>query len=121
MIKRRSRSKLQMAALLKQFNSQCHICGCEIKQGESWQAEHIIPLALGGEDGGSNYRPAHAKCHAIKTAKDVAAIAKAKRVEANHLGAKPQDRVKIPTKAKAQTESRHAWAPKLQSRLYGSE
>lgn len=69
----------------------CHICGGRIDgTRDRWDVEHVIPLALGGnEDKGSdNLQPAHAKCHARKTPEDAGRIAKAKRVEARHRGAK---------------------------------
>jgi len=54
--------------------------------GQKWDVEHIRPLALAGADDDANMAPAHAKCHATKTADDVSRIAKAKRQKAQHLG-----------------------------------
>lgn len=56
--------------------------------GEGWDVEHMIPLAMGGEDDPQNWAPAHRKCHRGKTSEDVSNIAKAKRREARHLGAR---------------------------------
>lgn len=67
----------------------CHICGARIDGvREPWHLDHIIPLALGGEDTEANLAPVHAKCHATKTKGDVKTIAKAKRVHAKHHGAR---------------------------------
>lgn len=67
----------------------CHICGRPIDgTRERWEVEHIIPLALGGADDAGNMRPAHTRCHRSKTTEDVGRLAKAKRQEARHLGAK---------------------------------
>ena len=69
-------------------NGICHICGGKIHVGEAWDLEHIIPFAMGGADDETNWQPAHSKCHKNKTAQDVADIAKAKRREIRHIGAK---------------------------------
>lgn len=75
--------------LFEQAGGKCHICGQQIDAGQAWELEfdHIVPHAIGGEDGGSNLAPAHRKCHAIKTSSDITAIAKTKRIAAKHRGA----------------------------------
>ena len=73
----------------------CHICGGKIQVGEAWDADHVIPQALTGDDSDDNLRPAHAACHRgveSKTSDDVRVIAKAKRVHARHIGAKAPSR-----------------------------
>lgn len=61
----------------------CHLCGGRIDPvRDRWEAEHVVPLALGG----TSVLPAHAKCHAAKTADDVGRIAKAKRGGESHKG-----------------------------------
>lgn len=79
---RRALSTKARLDLFHRWNGVCHICGCKIAAGQAWEAEHVIPLAQGGEDGGDNLRPAHVKCHASKTAKDATGTARAKRREA---------------------------------------
>lgn len=76
----------------------CHICGGKIGAFgvEAWEVEHVIPLALGGEDEPSNWRPAHAKCHKGKTRQDAADIGRARRIEARHMGFKAPSRNPIP-------------------------
>lgn len=72
---------------LEEHGRRCHLCPGKIDETrEKWEIEHVIPLALGGEDEPENWRPAHAKCHLAKTREDVAQIAKAKRVELRHRG-----------------------------------
>ena len=57
--------------------------------GQAWEVEHVIPFAMGGADDMTNWRPVHARvCHAGKTKQDVSDIARAKRREARHVGAK---------------------------------
>ncbi|TXN40514.1 HNH endonuclease signature motif containing protein [Methylobacterium sp. WL7] len=70
-------------------DGRCHVCSGRITAGEAWDLDHVIPLALYGDDEEHNLAPAHKKgCHAGKTAKaDVPAIAKAKRREIAHVGA----------------------------------
>lgn len=85
---RKSISTKKRVLVFQTHNGICHICGGKIGVGEAWELEHVIPLAMGGEDEESNWRPAHIKCHKAKTKTDVASVAKAKRREAHHLGAK---------------------------------
>lgn len=87
---RRRRTPKQRLAILEACGEICHICGNKIDGAkERWEIEHIIPLALGGEDGGGNLAPAHVACHREKTSADAGDIAKANRVRAKHNGARP--------------------------------
>ena len=53
-----------------------------------------FPLSMGGDDDFNNMRPAHAACHQAKTADDAGNLAKARRVEAKHIGAhRPKQRI----------------------------
>lgn len=88
MTKRKSLSKSGKVKLFKAHGGICHVCAGKIQVGEAWDADHVIPLEMGGEDGGENLKPAHVKCHRAKTRKDAGDIAKAKRREANNIGAK---------------------------------
>lgn len=83
---RRSISRKERAAIFARCGGQCHICGGKVGVGEAWDVEHIIPIALGGEDGGDNLAPAHSKCHRAKSAEDAGKLAKARSVEARHTG-----------------------------------
>lgn len=84
---RRSIGTRERVEIFRAHDGICHLCAGRIQAGEAWDLEHAIPLAMGGEDGGDNLRPAHVKCHRTKTSRDVRDIAKAKRREARHLGA----------------------------------
>lgn len=92
MLMRRKISTRERVAIFQRWNGECHICGGRITVGEGWDVEHLIPLAQGGDDDGDNLRPAHRKCHAVKTKKDAADTARAKRREAKHIGAKTTSR-----------------------------
>ena len=87
--KRKPLTPTQRLKLFEQHKGLCGICGAQIKAGEGWIDEHIIPLGLGGSNDMTNRAPVHAVCAAGKTFGkdgDVAKIAKAKRVKMRHLG-----------------------------------
>ena len=91
------KSATARTAFLKEHNATCHICNGAIQPGDKWDVDHVIALELGGADEPANWRPAHMKCHRGpqgKTARDLEAIAKAKRREAAHIGAKPKGNLK---------------------------
>jgi 5-methylcytosine-specific restriction protein A len=79
------------AALFLAHAGVCHICGGKIN-GEGWDVEHVIPLAMGGDDDEANCAPAHLKCHRAKTATDKGHIAKAARMQLRAMGIKRQPR-----------------------------
>ena len=84
---RRSLSTTARVRIFEEAGGLCHICGQKIF-GKGWDVEHVIPLAMGGEDGGDNLRPAHKACHSEKSRDDFGRIAKAKRQRAAHIGAR---------------------------------
>lgn len=97
------RKPLSTTARLRIFSDNggiCCLCGGKIDGvREAWIAEHITALELLGEDGGDNIRPAHKRCADAKTYGpdgDLARIAKAKRREARHIGARAPSRNPIP-------------------------
>lgn len=98
MTSRRSLSTRDRARIFAAHGGICHFCGGKIDgTRERWEVSHAIPLALGGADDAGNRRPAHYKCHRDATAKeDIPAIAKAKRREARHIGAKAPSRTPLP-------------------------
>ena len=88
-MKRRKWTTLQRAGIFLSHGGKCYICGDKIDGVKSgFDLDHEIPLELGGDDTEENMRPICRPCHKIKTAKDVAKIAKAKRIEAKHIGAR---------------------------------
>ena len=89
MMARRSWTIRRKLAVFEVHSGKCHICGLRIDgTKEAWELEHLVPIAMGGEDDETNVAPAHVKCHKGKTKTDVAQIAKANRVRAKHNGAK---------------------------------
>ena len=89
---RRSLSKLARIRIFDSADGICHICKTKIHTGEAWQADHILPLALGGEDNEKNMAPAHDRCHGQKTASDIGKIRKGDRQRAKHLGIKKKSK-----------------------------
>lgn len=96
MTERRHISTTERVKIFSRHGGRCHICDQDIRVGQKWDIEHIVPLAQGGEDGGLNLAPAHQICHRSKTAKDARDTAKCKRVEAAHLGARAPSRNPLP-------------------------
>jgi 5-methylcytosine-specific restriction protein A len=87
---RRNFPKSVMVACIKRATKDnviyCEKCGVQAKK---FQIDHVNPDALTGEPVLSNSMLLCIECHSEKTKDDVARIAKAKRVEARHLGAIP--------------------------------
>ena len=85
---RRSWTPRRRLALFEAHKGVCHLCGQKIDgTRDTWEIEHIIPIAMGGGDDEGNCAPAHASCHKAKTSTDKGQIAKANRVRAKHQGA----------------------------------
>jgi hypothetical protein len=88
-IKRIRLSTTARFELLQREKYRCHLCRGLIYVGQAWDVSHEIPLELNGADDYFNRRAAHRKCHRGHTAAvDLPAIARAKRVQANHHGAR---------------------------------
>lgn len=78
------------AEIFARHDGICHLCQGKIDgTKEAWDVSHETPLELGGADDESNWLVAHRKCHRAHTAMvDIPNIAKAKRRQAFHAGAK---------------------------------
>lgn len=76
------------------FFMTCHVCKQEFDCAIStWEADHAVPHALGGQDTADNLLPAHWQCHRRdKTPGDIKMISKGKRVRAKRLGIKRSKR-----------------------------
>ena len=83
------------ARIFDRYKGVCYLSNTVIRAGDAWELEHIVPWELTRDDSDENVKPAHFKCHKVKTADDVAAIRKADRVKAKHIGAWPEPRAKI--------------------------
>lgn len=88
-MKRTRLSTTERFKLLRREKFKCHLCNGLIFVGQAWDVSHEIPLGLDGADDESNRRAAHRKCHQDHTATiDLPAIARAKRIQASHHGAR---------------------------------
>lgn len=85
----RRMSPKRRAAIFAAHDGICHICGGRIDgTREAWEAEHIIPLEISGDDSDGNLAPAHVTCHRAKTKADARDISKARRINQKHTGAR---------------------------------
>jgi len=67
----------------------CAECGYLIWSGrDEWEADHIVPVAVGGQDTAENLQPLCVECHTKKTGQDWPRIAKSSRIRARHFGIK---------------------------------
>lgn len=97
MSRRRSISTRERVRLFTLHKGQCHICKGRIDgTREAWEVEHETPLSMGGADDDQNRKLAHTKCHKAKTRKDAGNLAKAKRNEARHIGARATPKAILP-------------------------
>lgn len=92
--RRKSLTKNQRAELFLEHKGICHLCGIAINagRGEAWEVEHVEAREISGRDDWANLRPAHIKCHKVKTAADKKVIAKVNRVRNKHLGIRKPSR-----------------------------
>ena len=74
----------------------CYICTKPFVDGDRVALDHVVALINGGENRESNLRPVHVKCHAEKTAEDVAEKARiaGKRQAARGIKTRPVARIK---------------------------
>lgn len=86
---RRRMTPKRRAQIFVAHDGVCHICDGKIDgTREAWEIEHIIPLGISGDDSDGNLAPAHQHCHRAKTKADARDIAKARRVNEKHHGAR---------------------------------
>jgi 5-methylcytosine-specific restriction protein A len=77
-----------MVDAFKRSGGNCERCTARLYTGK-FAYDHVIPDQLGGEPTLENCQVLCSACHSVKTrTKDVPAIAKAKRIERVHIGAK---------------------------------
>lgn len=83
-------------AAFERAGGRCEGCTARLMPGK-FEYDHRIPCALGGEPTLANCVVRCTACHGVKTAhKDVPDIARAKRRQARHVGARTPPRHVIP-------------------------
>lgn len=85
--RRGSISGRRKLAIWEREHGKCMVCSTKLLPGK-FIFEHVRPLGLGGEDTDDNIRLTCKGCASEKTKADMAAITKAKRQKAAHLGLK---------------------------------
>lgn len=84
--KRKGFTAKQRKAVRDAFGGLC-ACGCEEPlEGEVWDIDHVIPIAIGGAHEPGNWVPLIKAHHVRKTAQDRKAIAKCERIIARENG-----------------------------------
>jgi 5-methylcytosine-specific restriction enzyme A len=72
--------------LFEKHEGRCALCSRDLRPGQ-WQADHVVPLILGGAHAETNLQPlCTSPCHAGKTRLDVKLKAKVARVQKKHRG-----------------------------------
>ena len=110
---RPSMTKARRLRIFVKEEGRCYLCKEKVQIGQLFEVEHVIPWALSFDDSDDNLKIAHTVCHkTMKTGKDVAQIAKAKR-QAGETGQRARRQKNGPT-----IQSRNAWpkGQKIQSR-----
>lgn len=127
---RKNFSKATITARFKLCGGRCEWeengirCETMLRRGH-WQCDHDDPDGLTGHPILENARCLCSYHHALKTKQDIRAIAKAKRVEAKHIGAKAEPARKIqsrgfcPKPAKDHPKIDKAALPALPRRVCG--
>ncbi len=87
-MKRKTLTTMRRLRIFEKSCGKCHLCDQRIKAGEKWEAEHRIPIAMGGADDETNLFPAHLACHSIKSKTDARNLAKVNRLRIKHAGIK---------------------------------
>jgi 5-methylcytosine-specific restriction protein A len=82
-------TRQQRAEIAKRAGFHCQMCGLNALPGE---ADHILPVELGGESEVENGRWLCAPCHRSKTKADIQGIRKADRVRDRNNGVMPKSR-----------------------------
>lgn len=89
-------SKRALEKRLKEvFGGKCAMCQCAIDGTSGLEWDHILPVAMGGEDALEQLQPLCIRCHRAKTKVDVATIAKSNRTRQRNLGIKETARRRI--------------------------
>ena len=71
---------MKVACLLYRWFTPCALCGKRIEPADKVEWDHVHALVHGGAHHYENLRPVHAECHKLKSAQDVKANAKVKRL-----------------------------------------
>lgn len=79
MIAPRNMTRARRARIMEAHGNECAGCG-EVRNPETFEIDHEMPLWLGGSDEDQNMKPRCLSCHRIKTAGESAQRAKIERI-----------------------------------------
>lgn len=104
---------MKLDAILYRHAVTCGICGGELSPGDKIEWDHVHALVHGGPHVFTNIRPVHEECHKEKTARDVAANAKVKRIRGE---TKTGPRRPIPSRPFQQMKQAKPWPKRSMGR-----
>ena len=108
---RRTISTTKRVKLITDHGEACTGCGISLRL-KAWHLDHVIPLAMGGDDEAHNWQPLCHACHLDKTKAEATTRAKADRIRAKDLGAKAPPARKLQSRGFAKSQpKRPATAP----------
>jgi 5-methylcytosine-specific restriction endonuclease McrA len=79
------------SSILERQGNACARCGMGLYPFP-FEIDHVLPLALGGSNEPGNLEALCLHCHKAKTARDIKAIAKAKRIAKREAGENKRSR-----------------------------
>lgn len=79
-------SKIVRLRIFEHYGGRCYLTGKKLEVGDSWDLDHIIPLADGGENRESNLAPVFRFVHRKKTVQENRTRARVKRIKIKHFG-----------------------------------
>jgi len=82
--------------ILRRHKGKCYLTHVEIRDGDEWDAEHILALEDGGENRESNLAPALKAPHKVKSAEERKRRAKADAASKAAFGIKKRSRWAMP-------------------------
>lgn len=102
--------------IFERENGICHLTGTKILPRDQWDADHKIPLILGGQHRESNLFPALRADHRKKSAAEMAVKSKVAAVRKKHVGiTRPAGKIPsapFPSTEKAESRSSKAMPPR---------
>lgn len=91
--------------VFERYGGVCQLSKVKIQVGDKWQADHRVPLGLGGKHEEENLWPVLVEPHKEKTADDIKDIRKAQRIALKHSVGWPK--LKRPLKSRGFSPSRN--------------
>lgn len=90
-------TKAVKIAAFQRSNGHCE-CGCGVKiiAGDGPEYDHIIEVALGGDNSLENCRVLRRRCHEKKTAERRPALDKSRRIYENRIKVRPRKSKPLP-------------------------